>query len=84
MESLKLLLSSLTFFMCSILIRDIAAVTTCPITVATAAPIIPQRNTNMKIGSRIMFTTAPASVDAIAYNGEPSERITGFIACPNT
>ena len=40
----KLLLSSLTTFMCRRYQMESAAVSTCPITVATAAPIMPQRN----------------------------------------
>ena len=37
----------------------------CPIIVASAAPVIPILNTNMKIGSRIVFTIAPISIDVI-------------------
>ena len=59
------------------------AVITCPITVATAAPIMPQRQTKMKMGSRRIFTTAPASVDIMAKRGAPPARMTGFMACPN-
>ena len=61
-----------------------AAVTTWPSTVATAAPIMPQRNTNMNSGSNMMLSTAPASVDAIAKRGLPSERMMGLSAWPNT
>ena len=37
----------------------------------------------MKIGSRMMLATAPASVEAMANFGLPSERMIGFIAWPN-
>ena len=37
----------------------------------------------MKMGSRMMFSTAPATVDTMANFGLPSERMIGFIACPN-
>ena len=37
----------------------------------------------MKMGSRIPLTMAPATVDTMANFGLPSRRITGFIACPN-
>ena len=37
----------------------------CPIIVASAAPVIPILNTNMKTGSRIVFTIAPISIDVI-------------------
>lgn len=60
-----------------------AAVTSCPMTVATAAPVMPARKTKIKIGSSTRLTTAPASVEAIAKRGLPSARIIGFIACPN-
>ena len=62
---------------------EAAAVTICPSTVATAAPIIPQWNEKIKIGSRMILTIAPASVEAIANRGLPSARMIGFIACPN-
>ena len=55
----------------------------CPMTVATAAPIMPQRKQKMKMGSRMMFASAPASVETIAKRGLPSARMTGFIAWPN-
>ena len=61
-----------------------AAVSACPSTVATAAPIMPHLQTNRKTGSRMIFTTAPASVESMAKRGLPSARITGFMACPNT
>ena len=54
-----------------------------PITVATAAPNMPQRNPKMKTGSRMMLTTAPASVDTMANPGLPSDRMIGFMAWPN-
>lgn len=54
-----------------------------PMTVATAAPIIPQRNTKMNTGSRMILATAPAKVDTMANRGLPSARMTGFIAWPN-
>ncbi len=59
------------------------AVTTCPSTVATAAPIIPHLHTKIKMGSRMILMTAPASVEIIANFGLPSARMMGFIACPN-
>ena len=62
---------------------DSAAVSACPSTVATAAPIMPHLQTNRKTGSRMIFTTAPASVESMAKRGLPSARITGFMACPN-
>ena len=60
-----------------------AAVSTWPMTVATAAPIMPQRKTKMNMGSRMMLTAVPASVDAMAKRGLPSERMMGFMAWPN-
>ena len=57
--------------------------TLCPITVAIAAPAIPIFSGKIKMGSRIMFVTAPETVASIAKRGLPSERIIGFIACPN-
>ena len=60
-----------------------AAVTIWPITVATAAPIMPHRQPKMKMGSKMMLSTAPASVEIMANRGSPSARMTGFIACPN-
>ena len=60
-----------------------AAVMICPITVATAAPIMPQWKRKIKTGSSMMLATAPASVDAIANFGFPSARMIGFMACPN-
>ena len=60
-----------------------AAVMICPITVATADPIMPQWKRKIKTGSSMMLATAPASVDAIANFGFPSARMIGFMACPN-
>lgn len=57
-----------------------AAVRICPSTVATAAPIMPHRNPKIKMGSRMMLTSAPARVEAIARFGLPSERIMGLSA----
>ena len=37
----------------------------CEMTVATAAPFTPISKTNMRIGSRTMFTTAPMRTDII-------------------
>ena len=59
------------------------AVNTWPMTVATAAPIMPHLKTKMKIGSRMMLITAPANVEIMANLGLPSARIMGFMACPN-
>ena len=59
------------------------AVAACPITVATAAPIMPQRNPKMKMGSRMMLMTAPVRVETMANLGLPSARMMGFIAWPN-
>ena len=57
-----------------------AAVIICPMTVATAAPIIPRRKVKIKTGSKIMLATAPARVENMANFGLPSARITVFIA----
>jgi hypothetical protein len=51
--------------------------------VATAAPIIPHFSTKIQTGSKIILKTAPARMETIANRGLPSERITGFIICPN-
>ena len=59
------------------------AVMTCPATVAMAAPATPQCRTKMAMGSRMMFAAAPASVAIMAMRGLPSERMMGFMACPN-
>ena len=52
-------------------------------TVATAAPIMPQRKTKRKIGSRIVLAMAPTSVETMAKRGLPSARRMGFMAWPN-
>ena len=39
--------------------------TICPRIVASAAPRIPMSNVKMKIGSRIVFTMAPISMEII-------------------
>ena len=57
-----------------------AAVTIWPNTVATAAPIMPHLHSKMKMGSKMMLSTAPASVEIMANRGSPSARMTGFIA----
>lgn len=62
---------------------DMTTVSTCPATVATAAPIMPQRNTKMKIGSSTTFSSAPVTVATMANFGLPSERMMGFTAWPN-
>ena len=62
----------------------IAAVMTCPATVAAAAPITPQCRTKIAIGSRMQFAAAPASMENMANCGLPSERMMGLIACPKT
>jgi uncharacterized membrane protein len=43
----------------------------CEIIVAQAAPSTPQRKTNMKIGSRIVFITAPRSIAIMVILGKP-------------
>ena len=60
-----------------------SAVATWPMTVATAAPIMPHLQPKMKMGSRMMFSTAPARLEIMAKRGLPSARITGFMAWPN-
>ena len=72
--------AGLTTFMCARYHTARSAVATCPITVATAAPIMPHRKTKMKTGSRMILTTAPASVEIMANFGLPSARMTGFMA----
>ena len=57
-----------------------AAVTIWPKTVATAAPIMPHLQPKMKMGSRMILNTAPASVEIMANFGSPSARMMGFIA----
>ena len=54
------------------------------VAVAAAAPIMPQRHTKMKMGSRMMLTAAPARVAAMANRGLPSERMMGLRAWPST
>lgn len=44
---------------------------------------MPHFSTKIQIGSKMIFKAAPAIVETIANLGLPSERITGFIACPN-
>ena len=63
---------------------DSPAVSACPATVAIAAPAIPKWQTKISSGSSTRFAAAPASVATIANVGLPSERMTGFIACPKT
>ena len=53
--------------------------TDCPMTVANAAPDIPQCRPKINTGSRMMLTTAPASIEAIDHAGLPSARTTAFI-----
>lgn len=67
-------------FMCSRYHTASSAVATCPMTVATAAPIMPHSQMKMKMGSRMMLMTAPASVEIMANRGLPSARMTGFMA----
>ena len=69
--------------MCSRYHTDSTAVTTCPMTVATAAPIMPQWQPKIKTGSRMMLSIAPASVEIMANRGLPSARMMGFMAWPN-
>ena len=79
----KLCPSSRTAFMWYRYQTASAAVSICPSTVATAAPIIPQRNTKMNTGSKMILASAPAKVEAIANLGLPSERMIGLRAWPN-
>ena len=53
--------------------------TTWPMTVARAAPDIPQWKPKIKTGSRMIFMMAPDSMEAIDQAGLPSARITEFI-----
>ena len=62
----------------------IPAVTSCPSTVAIAAPTTPPWNTKMAIGSPMTFVTAPASIQPIAKFGLLSARMIGLAACPKT
>ena len=47
----------------------------CPITVAQAAPAIPQSQAKIKIGSRMVLIIAPITMQTIEYFGFPSARI---------
>ena len=47
---------------------------TCPITVAAAAPVIPQPKPKTKMASRTVFTTAPTMLIAMVIFGLPSAR----------
>ena len=47
----------------------------CPITVAQAAPAIPQSQTKIKMGSRMVLIIAPTTMQTIEYFGFPSARI---------
>ena len=80
---LKLLFSSFTAFIWKRYHTASPAVRICPATVATAAPIMPIFSGKMKIGSRMMFVIAPATVETMAKRGLPSERMIGFMAWPN-
>ena len=62
---------------------DNTAVTIWPMTVATAAPIMPQWKGKIMMGSRMMLVMAPDRVATMAKRGLPSERMTGFMAWPN-
>ena len=48
------------------------------ITVAKAAPCIPQENPKMKIGARIAFSNTLMSIDNMAILGLPSPRMAAF------
>ena len=56
--------------------------TTCPHTVAAAAPRIPQFKTKMVIGATVKFKNAPMNWVAMAVLGWPEERIKLFIPAP--
>ena len=43
--------------------------------VANAAPFTPISKTKMAIGSKIIFSIAPITIEAMAYFGEPSALI---------
>ena len=45
------------------------------ISVAMAAPFIPQSNQKMKIGARIRLEKAPMSIVYMAFSGYPEARI---------
>ena len=55
----------------------------CPIIVAQAAPSIPHLKTKMKIGSKMIFNSAPTKVETIENAGEPSALMTAFMAFAN-
>ena len=61
---------------------DKRAVAACPMTVATAAPVMPRLQPNRKMGSRMRFKIAPIRVENMAKRGLPSARMMGFMACP--
>ena len=48
--------------------------TTCPITVAQAAPAIPMWKPKIKVGSRIVLMIAPVKVQVMENFGLPSAR----------
>ncbi len=79
-KDMPLLCSSRTAFMWHRYQTARTAVMICPSTVAAAAPIIPQRKTKMKMGSRMILAAAPARVEAMANLGLPSERMMGLSA----
>ena len=65
-RSRKLPRCSRTAFMCSRYAAASTAERIWPMTVATAAPIMPHPHGKMKMGSRMMLHTAPASSDSMA------------------
>ena len=48
------------------------------ITVATAAPLTPMSKTKIKTGSRIIFATAPITIESIAVPAKPCAFIKGL------
>ena len=48
-------------------------------TVASAAPFMPQCIPKINTGSKIIFMTAPSNMDSIEIDGLSSARITAFI-----
>lgn len=48
-----------------------------------AAHFIPICSGKMKSGSRMILTTAPRTVEAMADFGLPADQMTGFMACLN-
>ena len=56
----------------------------CPITVAQAAPAIPQSQTKIKMGSRMVLIIAPTTMQTIEYFGFPSVIIGNVygVCCP--